>query len=239
MDPDPAQPPFVVSCEHAGRDIPPAFRPALTIPAEVLASHRGGDAGSREYGLRLARALGAPCQVNDVTRLLVDANRSAANPARFSSYARQLPGELLQLAVDEVWEPHRRAVEQLVRHALERGRPVVHLAAHSFTPVMDGIPRGVDVAFLYDPTRTAERERARHWQRLLARLRPDLRVRLNAPYRGTADGLTRTLRRVFQEAEYAGIEIEVSQRFPEDTSPAGRRTWRTLQDDLIQVLTGS
>jgi hypothetical protein len=41
-------------------------------------------------------------------------------------------------------------------------------------------------------------------------------VRCNAPYRGVSDGLTTHLRRRFAAHRYAGIELEMSQRFAAD-----------------------
>jgi hypothetical protein len=42
---------------------------------------------------------------------------------------------------------------------------------------------------------------------------PGLRVRRNAPYRGSADGLTRALRDELPASRYLGFEIELNQRW--------------------------
>ena len=49
--------------------------------------------------------------------------------------------------------------------------------------------------------------------------------------RGTADGLTTTLRRRFGAEDYLGVELEVSQRFPRGAPAA----WRRLRGDLGDV----
>jgi predicted N-formylglutamate amidohydrolase len=100
---------------------------------------------------------------------------------------------------------------------------------HSFTPVLKGEVRRADVAFLYDPASQVERDLCDGWSSRLKLARPDLRVRRNYPYRGTDDGFTTALRAEFGERKYAGIELEVNQRFPLD-SP---KEWRVLQQDLL------
>ena len=95
-----------------------------------------------------------------------------------------------------------------------------------------GKRRDVDIGLLHDPRRPAEAAACRRWRAELARLEPALRIRLNRPYRGWTDGLCTTLRSRFPWGRYAGIELEVNQRFP--LGDAGR--WRRLQGSLIASL---
>jgi predicted N-formylglutamate amidohydrolase len=103
-------------------------------------------------------------------------------------------------------------VEQAILRAEKRGSRVVHIAVHSFTPILNGISRRADVGLLYDPARAGERELCARWQVALEGVDPSLRVRRNYPYRGTSDGFTTALRRIHSAAAYAGIEVELSQR---------------------------
>jgi len=105
---------------------------------------------------------------------------------------------------------------------------VLHLSVHSFTPAIDGRVRNADVGLLYDPARTAERRVCQQLQRALQSAHPELRVRRNYPYRGTADGFTTYLRRLFPDKQYAGIEIEINQRYPFGE----QRAWHQLQSSL-------
>ena len=221
---------LVLSCEHGGDRIPREFRAAFVPPTSVLASHRGHDPGTRELGALLARTCDAPLFVNTTTRLLIDANRSVSHPRRFSRWSRGLAPQLRQHA-ERIWSAHRDAVAAAVEGAMVRG-PVVHISVHSFTPRLSGVVRQVDVGFLYDPQRTLERELVARWIAALSPLERRLRVRRNAPYRGTADGLTTALRRRFPADRYAGIELEVSQRFPNARGLAGRRRWTALQRSI-------
>lgn len=218
---------LVLSCEHGGNAVPRPFRRAFAPPDRVLDSHRGHDPGTAELAELLARAMGAPLVVNRVTRLLVDANRSESSPGRFSRWSEALPEALRERAVREVWGRHRDAVAALVAERCAEA-PVLHVSVHSFTPRLRGEVRDVDVGFLFDPARPLELAVALRWQRELAVREPRLRLRRNAPYKGTDDGLTTALRQRFPAERYAGLELEVSQRFPRATSPAGRARWSRL-----------
>ena len=230
-------PALVLSCEHAGNSVPRAFRSRFQPPPRVLASHRGHDPGTEELGRILAAATGAPLFVNRVTRLLVDANRSADHPELLSRWAQALPADLRARAVDEVWTPHRAAVSAAVHSAA----PTVHIGVHSFTPRLRGVTRDVDVGFLYDPRRAFEARVVAAWQRRLAAREPRLRLARNRPYRGTDDGLTTALRAELPDASYAGIELEVSQRFPRASGARARwlRLAAHLAETLAEVLAGS
>jgi hypothetical protein len=72
----------------------------------------------------------------------------------------------------------------------------------------------MDIGLLYDPARAWEKSIAIAWQAALsAHDQPALVVRRNAPYRGVDDGMTRALRLHYPDAEYAGIELELNQRW--------------------------
>jgi predicted N-formylglutamate amidohydrolase len=115
---------------------------------------------------------------------------------------------------------------------------VVHVAAHSFTPVLEGVNRTADVGFLYDPARPGEVAFATRWRDALARRRPDLNLRRNYPYLGYGDGLTRRLRREHPADCYVGLELEVNQRFPLQSGSPWRALRAALLDSLREALRG-
>jgi len=187
----------------------------------MLATHRGLDLGAFELARFLARRLAAPLHASTVTRLLVDLNRSPHNPrGMFSELVADLPDEKRQAILRVHYHPYRRAVEAALRRAGTLARPARHLSVHSFTPVWRGERRRVDVGLLFDPSRPLERGFAHDWQDRLQHALPELRIRRNNPYRGTADGFTVHLRRSLG-ARYVGIEIEVNQAIA--AGPAGPR----------------
>jgi predicted N-formylglutamate amidohydrolase len=164
--------------------------------------------------------------------LLIEPNRSPHHPRLFSEFTRCLPATDRRWLIENLYQPHRETVSSAVREGLQDGPGhVVHVGFHTFTPTLDGQLRNADVAWLYDPSRPAERAWCDRWREALAARRPDLRLRRNYPYRGQSDGLTSSLRAAFGR-RYLGIELEVNQTWPLD-HPA---RWQPLQRDLIESM---
>ncbi len=223
---------LVVTCEHGGNEVPPAYAPLFGDRGRLLESHRGWDPGALDLARQLAKAFGAACYASTTTRLLVDLNRSVGHPALFSEITRPLARADRQAILEHHYRPHRNAVEQAVAKHIAAGRSVLHVASHSFTPVLDEVVRRADVACLYDPRRSSETFLAGRWLAALARRAPALRLRRNYPYRGRDDGLTSLLRKRFADDAYAGIELEVNQSLVESNGAA----WVRLVADLIDAL---
>lgn len=153
-----------------------------------------------------------------MSRLLIDLNRSLHHPALFSEFCDPLGDEQRRALVTRYHEPFRQRVRRQIEVQLSRGHAVLHLSVHSFTPVLNGQVRSTDLGLLYDPGRDQEATRCARWCRRLSSTVRGLRVRRNYPYRGTADGHTTALRRLFRSELYAGIELELNQSL----SPAQR-----------------
>jgi len=212
----------LVTAEHGGSQVPAEHAHLFEGKDELLRSHRGWDAGT----FALARALGGPLGARtiraQVTRLLVDLNRSAHNPKVFSTITRRLPRDERVKLLARYHLPHwERTRDAVSRGVADSGR-VLHLGIHSFTPVLDGVVRKPDLALLYDPTRPGELELATRWSEALSAALPKRVIRRNNPYRGAADGMTTAFRRSFSPARYLGIEVEVNQRHvqPDGAFPA-------------------
>ncbi len=216
----------IVSCEHGGNQVPPTYQQLFLRQEQLLASHRGYDAGALPLAEAIAGQLGAPLFFSEQTRLLVDLNRSLGHTNLFGEQLKNAERQVKDAIVNEYYLPYRNAVRDAVAAQVALNVQVVHLSIHSFTPVFDGQQRLSDVGLLYDPARYQEKSLCRRWRKelLLSRL---LTVRFNWPYRGIADGLVRSLRREFAEEQYLGIEVEINQgllqgngRFPEPVCQA-------------------
>lgn len=200
-----------VSCEHGGNDIPPNYQPLFSGQQERLNSHSGYDLGALPLARMLAKGLGAPLEKSEITRLLVDLNRSLQNHKLFSDLVRPLDRLEKARIVEQYYLPYRRAVTEKIGAFIANGAQVVHLSVHSFTPNLRGQVRNAELGVLYDPGRRVEKQFGRQWQRLLKQRLPGARIRCNYPYRGTADGLVRTLRGALNPEDYLGIELEINQ----------------------------
>ncbi len=227
---------ILLSCEHATNRVPARYADLFAGARQLLDSHRGYDLGARAVVLRLARRVGAPLFTGSVTRLLVDLNRSPGHPRQFSDRVRALPRAERQRIVDAYYRPHRDRLERTAATLIAGGRRVVHLSVHSFTPVLDGERRNADVGLLYDPSRSRELALALRWRDLLVAADPDLRVRRNYPYRGTADGFIPFLRRRFRARDYVGIEIELNQQLLRRNQPRRRQLISTIEQTVVELL---
>src|SRR5262245_51417629 len=148
---------LLVSCEHGGNEVPPLYAPLFAGAEHVLDSHRGMDFGALEVARAFGERLGVTPVTATVTRLVVDLNRSPQHRNLFSEYTRPLPRAETRAAMDAHYWPYRKEVERRVERAVRSGSFVLHVAAHSFTPELNGEVRNCDVGLLYDPRSCSER----------------------------------------------------------------------------------
>lgn len=223
---------LLVSCEHGGNRVPPPYDALFHGHAELLQTHRGYDLGILPFARRLARELQAPLHAAETTRLLVDLNRSLHSPTLFSPVTRRLNPVERKEILRRHYDPYRRSVAATVSKFLAAGHGVIHVSVHSFTPALEGRERQADIGLLYDPQRRPERDFCRLWQETIRRLAPELRVRLNYPYRGVSDSLVKTLRGCHPVGNYLGLEVEINQKYP----LGGQEAWEGLQQTLVASL---
>lgn len=202
-----------LTCEHAGNKIPAKWKKLFTPPKQVLESHRGIDIGAKEIFNRLKKQLQCPSFIYENTRLLIELNRSLHHPKLFSEFSKTFSYDEKKLLIKTLYLPYRSLVENEFKEAIGASKkPLLHLSIHSFTPVFDGETRNCDFSFLYDPSRPLEKEFCREMAESLKKsLGKDFRIRMNYPYKGTADGFTTYLRGQLKARRYLGIEIEVNQ----------------------------
>ena len=222
---------LLITCEHGGNRIPAKYSPLFKAHRKALESHRGYDPGALAYARDFSAAFGAPLVCSTTSRLLVELNRSPGHPQLFSEASRTLPADERERLLQRHYYPYREEVEARVRQAVARGRRVLHVSCHSFTPVLDGVARNADIGVLYDPGRASELAFCLRWQRTL-KAATGLVVRRNYPYIGYADGLTTYLRKRYPDALYCGIELEVSQKYPLGDAAS----WRGLRRSLVAAL---
>lgn len=201
---------WLLTCEHGGNQVPEPWRESFAGAETVLASHRGWDRGSLAMLKAMEPEIADAAFSARVTRLLVDLNRSVGHRHVFSEFTRHLPRRERQTILDEYYHPWRQAVITRLDGWLREGAWVLHVSVHSFTGSLDGQRRNADIGLLYDPGRPLERAFCRSWRDRLRVMAPTVRVRMNYPYRGTADGFTRWLRRRHPR-RYAGVELELNE----------------------------
>jgi predicted N-formylglutamate amidohydrolase len=222
---------IIVTCEHAGKYIPNAYSHLFEEKEELLNSHRGWDIGALEIGKYAARMLQAPFFFQKVSRLLIETNRSLNNSELFSEYTPSLSMDEKQHLINTYYQPYRNEVEKEITLAIEKKMSVVHISVHSFTPVLNGIERSVDLGILFDEQRENEQQFSVDWKDRLATELPELLVMLNVPYNGADDGFTTYLRTKYTADKYLGIELEVNQKY------AGHASLELIKKAIVSTLT--
>jgi len=227
---------LIITCEHAGNEVPEEYRHLFKHASKTLNTHRGIDFGALELTNTVAKKLKQEPFLHTVTRLLVDLNRSVQHPTLFSEFTRDESVEVRENIFERYYQPHRKRVEQRVKEIIDQGNQVLHIGIHTFTPIWEDEERQVDVGFLFDPRRLGEKDFARRWRSEVSRRLPDLRLKMNEPYRGTMDGFTTYLRRIYPENNYLGLELEVSQRFFLGASEDEADEWQMIQNEIAESL---
>lgn len=200
----------VITCEHASNLVPAQYANLFRGAEGVLASHRGYDLAAEGVAENLAKKLGAPIHVCRTTRLLIEPNRSIGHPNLFSEFTQSLSVEEKNVLLASVYHPYRDRVMETMSNS---NKPILHLSIHSFTPKLDDIVRDVEIGLLFDPARRLESDCCAQMKELLQNSLVGYRIKFNEPYRGVDDGFTTFLRTKFSDETYAGIEIEINQKF--------------------------
>lgn len=220
---------LIITCEHACNALP-TFAKSLNIPEEVLESHRGYDIAAIDVYKHLVKQFKPDYySAGKYSRLFIDLNRSLWNKSVLSEFwenAKPEDGPLEKLARDSAkyfalrkkafayYLDYHTAIESFVEQNISDA-PIVHLAIHSFTPVLNGKERDADIGILYDPSRVAEKAYADVIVDTICRNYPQYKIRRNYPYQGKTDGLCTALRQKFDPQKtgcYVGFEIEINQK---------------------------
>jgi predicted N-formylglutamate amidohydrolase len=218
---------LILSCEHGGNRLPPRFQELFS--QRFLATHRGYDPGALAVARDFATATAAPLFYSTVSRLLVELNRPFGHPQLFF---HAFPEDEQQLLLRRYYFPYWRRIENAVRKAIRRGRRVLHVSVHSFTPRFRGVRRTTDLGLLFDPRRAREAAFCRAWKAAIEKRNPRLVVRHNNPYQGASPSVVASMREKFAARSYVGIQLEVNQKFPR--GEPGR--WRALRKGLRAAL---
>lgn len=222
---------LVLTCEHAGNEIPDEYSELFSDAAEVLETHRGYDPGALDLFNSLS-GMADFAQPYMISRLLVEPNRSLGHSQLFSEFTSGLPEPQKEQILEDLYFPYRHFLEDRIAAYVRAGEEVVHLSIHSFTPELNGEVRTADIGLLFDPARPAERKFCEGFAKKILQEDDKLRLKNNYPYLGTDDGFTTYLRKLFPQ-QYRGIELEVNQKFVSDNAMSAQ-----LKEVLKKALFG-
>jgi predicted N-formylglutamate amidohydrolase len=148
--------PFLFTCDHYGRLIPPSLGD-LGLPAAELTRHIAWDIGIAGVAERLAALLDAHLIAQRYSRLVIDCNRPprVASSIPILSEATTIPGneglshEMAAARQRAIFDPYHHTIDAVISERIRRRQPTVLVALHSFTPVYAGIARPWHIGTLY------------------------------------------------------------------------------------------
>ncbi len=203
---------LIVSCEHAGNEIPPEYLYLFSGSEEVLKTHRAYDPGAIDCARLLSERLNVPLIFQSISRLLIDQNRTLSNRSLFSDFSKALSADKKRDCIDRFYKPYVEKLRDFIEKRIDLENPVLHLSIHSFTPELNGRVRNADIGLLYDPSRGAESQLLSALIDYISTFSRHYRVRRNYPYRGTSDGMVSFFRKVFPPENYIGLEVEFNHK---------------------------
>ncbi|WP_054311773.1 N-formylglutamate amidohydrolase [Mesorhizobium sp. 1M-11] len=142
--------PYLLIAEHAGNKVPAPWR-NLGLAEPYLATHFAVDLGVDALTRRLSQRLQAPAVVAHYSRLFLDYNRPVEewDHMRPDLGGIPVPGNLdtsdndRRLRREVGWAP----LEQAIADGVSGRKALVSI--HSFTPIMGGVRRNVDIGILW------------------------------------------------------------------------------------------
>ena len=148
--------PFLFTCDHYGRLIPPSLGD-LGLPEGELTRHIAWDVGIAGVAERLTNLLDAHLIAQRYSRLVIDCNRppKVASSIPILSEATTIPGneglshEMAEARRRAIFDPYHQTIGEVINERLKRRQPTVLVALHSFTPVYAGIARPWHIGTLY------------------------------------------------------------------------------------------
>lgn len=220
---------LVLTCEHAGNEIPERYQEIFSESGEVLQTHRGYDPGALDLFKALS-PLAVFSQEYMISRLLVEPNRSQGHRQLFSEFTVPLRSSQKEEILQDYYLPYRNYIEGKLESLIKVGKEVLHISVHTFTPVLAAEIRNADIGLLFDPARKQEEEFSGRFREKLLEQNKELVVRYNYPYLGVDDGFTTSLRQRFPE-NYLGIELEVNQKYVHEN-----KMEKGFKNDIFEAL---
>ena len=217
---------IILTCEHAGNNVPKAYKNLFKNHSAALNTHRGLDIGALAIAKDLQKTLKTPLHYSEVTRLLVDLNRFKRSKSLFSEMTKSLSRSEKKKILTKYYDPHWNQIEKIfTRASAALTNQLVHVAVHSMTDNINGQVRKMQLALLYDPKRPSEKKLCELWIKELKKQFPNYIIAKNNPYKGTSEGVTCYYRKKYSQKFYTGIELEMNQALLMGFTPTERKSF--------------
>jgi len=224
--------PFVIVCDHASKRIPEEYK-SFGFADDALQTHIAWDPGALPVARHLSARLDAPLLWPDVSRLVIDCNRSSEATSLIvtESEGRPVPANVSlsdgerSRRLESIHTPYHAAIEACLQRRASAGRVTALIAIHSYTPVYLGKSRPWQIGIVFGEDR-------RMADLLLSALKSDLAlsVGINEPY-SPADQVYYTVERHARPLGLSAAMIEI--RNDEIGDDAGQRRWADRLSNIL------
>ena len=149
--------PILLVCDHASCRFPQALGD-MGLDPFARRCHLAIDIGAGKLTENLAKSLGVTAVIAQYSRLVVDCNRQLMDPGAFLEYGdgilvpgnRNLSQEDKDARANSIYWPYHDAIEEQIKRLRAIGPKPLFVSVHSFTPVLNGISRAVQMGVLWD-----------------------------------------------------------------------------------------
>jgi len=152
--------PMLLVCDHASCRFPYSLG-TLGLDSPARRCHLAWDIGAAALTASLSESLGVTAVLAQYSRLIVDCNRNLYDPGAFLEFGdgvvihgnRSLNAEQKDRRATEIYWPYHEAIAAELKRLDASDESTSFCAIHSFTPVLNGVPREVEIGILWDTDR--------------------------------------------------------------------------------------
>ena len=149
--------PVLLVCDHASCRFPQALG-NMGLDPFARRCHLAIDIGAGKLTETIAKSLGLTAVIAQYSRLVVDCNRQLMDPGAFLEYGDGIlvPGNRNLSQADKdaranaIYWPYHNAIDRQIERLRAIGPKPAFISIHSFTPVLNGIAREVQMGVLWD-----------------------------------------------------------------------------------------
>jgi predicted N-formylglutamate amidohydrolase len=152
-----AETPTLLVCDHASSRFPEMLGD-MGLDPFARRCHLAVDIGAGALTERLSESLGVTGVLAQYSRLVVDCNRQLLDPSAFLVFGdgifipgnNNLSDAAKEQRSDAIYWPYHKAISDQVGRLRSIGPSPLFVSIHSFTPVLNGVSRSVEMGVLWD-----------------------------------------------------------------------------------------
>ena len=152
-----AEAPVLLVCDHASCRFPQALGD-MGLDPFARRCHLAIDIGAGKLTEKIAKSLGFTAVIAQYSRLVIDCNRQLMDPGAFLEYGdgivvpgnRNLSQADKDARADAIYWPYHNAIEDQIARLRAVGPAPAFVSIHSFTPVLNGVSRDIQMGVLWD-----------------------------------------------------------------------------------------